>query len=56
MAKLTRDRAMGAIFRTKYGVQGHLKMWGRGGFPGRPTCVSIDYGVSNDAKQQCPHN
>ena len=34
---------------------GHLKTWG-GGFPGRPTCVSIDYGVSNDAKQQCPHN
>ena len=33
---------------------GHLK--GEGGFPGGPTCVSVDHGVSNDVKQQRPHN
>ena len=45
--QIARDRAMGAIFRRKYGLESIL---GGGGkkFPERPTCVGVDHGISNE--------
>lgn len=39
--QIATQRAMGAIFARKYGLEGILK----GGFPGTPTRVGVDYGV-----------
>ena len=41
--QIARDRAMGAIFCRKYGLE---SIWG-GGFPERPTCAGVDHGISN---------
>ena len=43
--QIARDRAMGAIFCRKYGLES-IFFWG--GFPERPTCVGVDHGISNE--------